>query len=40
MDSYKSFAKDQANNINAVGSKVMEALKKKAVIEDNRATFY
>ena len=40
MDSYKSFAKDPANNINAVGSKVMEALKKKAVIEDNRADFY
>ena len=40
MDSYKSYAKDPANNINAVGSKVMEALKKKATIEDNRATFY
>jgi len=40
MDSYKSFAKDPANNINAVGSKVMEALKKKATIEDNRADFY
>jgi peptidyl-prolyl cis-trans isomerase D len=40
MDSYKSFAKDPANNINAVGTKVMEALKEKAVIEDNRASFY
>jgi peptidyl-prolyl cis-trans isomerase D len=40
MDSYKSFAQDPANNINAVGSKVISALKKKAVIEDNRATFY
>ena len=40
MDSYKSYAKAPANNINAVGSKVMEALKKKATIEDNRATFY
>jgi len=40
MDSYKSYAKDPANNINAVGTKVMEALKKKATIEDNRATFY
>jgi len=40
MDSYKSYAKDPANNINAVGGKVMEALKKKATIEDNRATFY
>lgn len=40
MDSYKSYAKDPANNINAVGTKVMEALKKKAIIEDNRATFY
>jgi peptidyl-prolyl cis-trans isomerase D len=40
MDSYKSFAKDPANNINAVGSKVMQALKEKAIIEDNRAAFY
>ena len=40
MDSYKAYAKDPANNINAVGTKVMEALKKKATIEDNRATFY
>jgi peptidyl-prolyl cis-trans isomerase D len=40
MDSYKSFANDPANNINAVGSKVMEALKEKAIIEDNRASFY
>ena len=40
MDTYKSFAKDPANNINAVGGKVMEALKKKAVIDDNRASFY
>ena len=40
MDSYKSYAKDPANNINAVGTKVMEALKKKATIEDNRASFY
>ena len=40
MDSYKSYAKDPSNNINAVGSKVMEALKKKATIEDNRASFY
>lgn len=40
MDSYKSFAKDPANNINAVGNKVMEALKEKATIEDNRAYFY
>lgn len=40
MDSYKSYAKDPNNNINAVGSKVIDALKKKAVIEDNRATFY
>jgi len=40
MDSYKTYAKDPANNINAVGTKVMEALKKKATIEDNRATFY
>lgn len=40
MDSYKSFAKDPNNNINAVGAKVIDALKKKAVIEDNRATFY
>ena len=40
MDSYKSFAKDPANNINAVGTKVMEALKEKAIIEDNRGSFY
>jgi len=40
MDSYKSFAKDPANNVNAVGGKVVEALKEKANIEDNRATFY
>lgn len=40
MESYKIYAKDPANNINAVGSKVIDALKKKAVIEDNRATFY
>ena len=40
MDSYKAYAKDPANNINAVGSKVIDALKKKATIEDNRATFY
>jgi len=40
MDTYKSFAKDPANNVNAVGGKVVEALKKKANIEDNRATFY
>ncbi len=40
MDSYKTFAKDPTNNINAVGSKVMDALKNKAVIEDNRADFY
>ncbi len=40
MDSYKSYAKDPANNVNAVGQKVVEALKEKANIEDNRATFY
>lgn len=40
MDSYKIFAKDPANNINAVGGKVVEALKGKSEIEDNRATFY
>lgn len=40
MDSYKTFAKDPTNNINAVGAKVMDALKNKAVIEDNRADFY
>jgi peptidyl-prolyl cis-trans isomerase D len=40
MDSYKSYAQDPTNNINAVGAKVIDALKKKAVIEDNRATFY
>ena len=40
MDSYKAYAKDPNNNINAVGAKVIDALKKKAVIEDNRATFY
>ncbi|MGB0896349.1 MAG: peptidylprolyl isomerase [Flavobacteriaceae bacterium] len=40
MDSYKTFAKDPNNNINAVGAKVIDALKKKAVIEDNRAVFY
>lgn len=40
MDSYKVYAKDPNNNINAVGAKVIDALKKKAVIEDNRATFY
>jgi peptidyl-prolyl cis-trans isomerase D len=40
MDSYKSFANDPSNNINAVGTKVMEALKGKAIIEDNRASFY
>jgi peptidyl-prolyl cis-trans isomerase D len=40
MDSYKAFSKDPNNNINAVGAKVIDALKNKAVIEDNRATFY
>lgn len=40
MDSYKAYAKDPANNINAVGGKVVDALKKKATIEDNRASFY
>ncbi len=40
METYKSFAKDPANNINAVGNKVMEALKEKAIIDDNRASFY
>ena len=40
MDSYKQFAKDAANNINAVSQKVIGALKSKAEIEDNRASFY
>lgn len=40
MESYKAYAKDAANNINAVGTKVIDALKNNATIEDNRAVFY
>jgi hypothetical protein len=41
QDSYKKFA-DQTTlqNTNAVGNKILEALKKNAEIEDNRADIY
>ena len=41
QESYKKFA-DQTTlqNTQAVGTKILEALKKKAEIEDNRAVLY